>query len=948
MSTALAATHQSFHIGSSGRGSLRSLPELAKVYPNVKRLPVSLRIVLESVLRNCDGKKVTEEHVRQLAHWQPNGERVDEIPFVVARVVLQDFTGVPLLADLAAMRNAASDAGRNPDVIEPLVPVDLVVDHSVMVDHYGTRDALDLNMKLEFQRNRERYEFMKWGMQAFSTFGVVPPGFGIVHQVNLEYLARGVHKTSGGVYYPDSLVGTDSHTTMINGIGVVAWGVGGIEAEAGMLGQPVYFLTPDVVGFEFTGRLREGVTATDLVLTVTELLRKHKVVGKFVEFFGPGTESLAVPDRATIANMAPEYGATMGFFPVDARTVEYFKGTGRTADEIAAFEAYFKAQGLFGIPRAGDIDYSSVVTLDLSSVAPSLAGPKRPQDRIEITHLSSQFKSLFSKPVSENGFNQNADKLARRYPVAHANGGPASDRPAPAPGAPRDVVEMVDNRTTRAAAHAKAGGHVPSPQLTIGNGDVLIAAITSCTNTSNPGVLLAAGLLAKKAVMAGLKVQPHVKTSLAPGSRIVTEYLEKAGLLPYLEQLGFAVAAYGCTTCIGNAGDLRPEFNELITKNDLVCAAVLSGNRNFEARIHPNLKANFLASPPLVVAYAIAGTVLRDLMTEPVGRGTHGRNVYLGDIWPTSDEVHALLKFAMNPKAFQANYAKVKSEPGELWGRIKGVSGQVYDWPPSTYIAKPPFFDAFTPQPQVRSGSAPGVRGARIIALFGDSITTDHISPAGSIKDTSPAGQYLIQHGVLKPDFNSYGSRRGHHEVMMRGTFANVRIKNLMIPPSADGSREEGGVTLHQPSGDKMFIYDAAMRYIAEGTPTVIFAGEEYGTGSSRDWAAKGTQLLGIKAVVARSFERIHRSNLVGMGVLPLQFKPGASIDSLGLKGDEVIEIALGDEIKPQSDATLVITRGDGTRSEVPLILRIDTPIEVDYYQHGGILPFVLRQLLAA
>jgi aconitate hydratase len=886
--------------------------------------------------------------VRQLAHWQPNGERVDEIPFVVARVVLQDFTGVPLLADLAAMRNAASDAGRNPDVIEPLVPVDLVVDHSVMVDHYGTRDALDLNMKLEFQRNRERYEFMKWGMQAFSTFGVVPPGFGIVHQVNLEYLARGVHKTSGGVYYPDSLVGTDSHTTMINGIGVVAWGVGGIEAEAGMLGQPVYFLTPDVVGFEFTGRLREGVTATDLVLTVTELLRKHKVVGKFVEFFGPGTESLAVPDRATIANMAPEYGATMGFFPVDARTVEYFKGTGRTADEIAAFEAYFKAQGLFGIPRAGDIDYSSVVTLDLSSVAPSLAGPKRPQDRIEITHLSSQFKSLFSKPVSENGFNQNADKLARRYPVAHANGGPASDRPAPAPGAPRDVVEMVDNRTTRAAAHAKAGGHVPSPQLTIGNGDVLIAAITSCTNTSNPGVLLAAGLLAKKAVMAGLKVQPHVKTSLAPGSRIVTEYLEKAGLLPYLEQLGFAVAAYGCTTCIGNAGDLRPEFNELITKNDLVCAAVLSGNRNFEARIHPNLKANFLASPPLVVAYAIAGTVLRDLMTEPVGRGTHGRNVYLGDIWPTSDEVHALLKFAMNPKAFQANYAKVKSEPGELWGRIKGVSGQVYDWPPSTYIAKPPFFDAFTPQPPVRSGSAPGVRGARIIALFGDSITTDHISPAGSIKDTSPAGQYLIQHGVLKPDFNSYGSRRGHHEVMMRGTFANVRIKNLMIPPSADGSREEGGVTLHQPSGDKMFIYDAAMRYIAEGTPTVIFAGEEYGTGSSRDWAAKGTQLLGIKAVVARSFERIHRSNLVGMGVLPLQFKPGASIDSLGLKGDEVIEIALGDEIKPQSDATLVITRGDGTRSEVPLILRIDTPIEVDYYQHGGILPFVLRQLLAA
>lgn len=899
-----ASAQQSFRIGSNARGKLCSLPELAKQYPNVKRLPVSLRIVLESVLRNCDGKKVTDEHVRQLANWRPNAERVDEIPFVVARVVLQDFTGVPLLADLAAMRNAAARAGRDPNVIEPLVPVDLVVDHSVMVDHYGTPAALDLNMKLEFQRNRERYEFMKWGMQAFSTFGVVPPGFGIVHQVNLEYLARGVHKGKDGVFYPDSLVGTDSHTTMINGIGVVAWGVGGIEAEAGMLGQPVYFLTPDVVGFEFTGKLREGVTATDLVLTVTELLRKHKVVGKFVEFFGAGTASLAVPDRATIANMAPEYGATMGFFPVDERTVDYFKGTGRTADEIAAFEAYFKAQGLFGIPRAGDIDYSQVVKLDLSNVAPSLAGPKRPQDRIEITHLSKQFKKLFSAPVADNGFNQSADKLDRTYIAA--NGHP------------------------------------------LHNGDVLIAAITSCTNTSNPGVLLAAGLLAKKAVQAGLTVAPHVKTSLAPGSRIVTEYLQKAGLLKYLEQLGFAVAAYGCTTCIGNAGDIAPEFNKLITDNDLICAAVLSGNRNFEARIHPNLKANFLASPPLVVAYAIAGNVKRDLMTQPVGQGKDGRDVYLGDIWPSSDEVYALLKHAMNPKAFQANYAKVKSEPGALWGAIHGVSGQVYDWPSSTYIARPPFFDSFTPQSPTRPTDTPGVRGARIIALFGDSITTDHISPAGSIKDTSPAGQYLLSHGVLKADFNSYGSRRGHHEVMMRGTFANVRIKNLMIPPLADGSREEGGLTLHQPSGDKMFIYDAAMRYIAEGTPTVILAGEEYGTGSSRDWAAKGTQLLGIKAVVAKSFERIHRSNLVGMGVLPLQFKPGHSIDSLGLRGDEVIDIELGTEIKPQSDAKLVITRGDGTRSDVPLTLRIDTPIEVDYYQHGGILPFVLRQLLAA
>ncbi len=905
-----ATTLRNFRIGDKGRAQFCSLPALAEIHPNVERLPVSLRIVLESVLRNCDGNKVTEEHVRQLANWQPNAARTEEIPFIVARVVLQDFTGVPLLADLAAMRNVAADLGHDPKTIEPLVPVDLVVDHSVMVDHYGSKNALDLNMKLEFQRNRERYEFMKWGMQAFDTFGVVPPGFGIVHQVNLEYLARGVHKTAANVHYPDSLVGTDSHTTMINGIGVVAWGVGGIEAEAGMLGQPVYFLTPDVVGFEFTGRLREGVTATDLVLTVTELLRKHKVVGKFVEFFGAGTESLSVPDRATIANMAPEYGATMGFFPVDARTVEYFKGTGRTADEIAAFEAYFKAQGLFGIPRAGEIDYSSVVTLDLNTVAPSLAGPKRPQDRIEITHLASQFKSLFSKPVAENGFNQDAAKLDRVY---------AAD----------------NGRTLR-------------------NGDVLIAAITSCTNTSNPGVLLAAGLLAKKAVDAGLKVPPHVKTSLAPGSRIVTEYLTKAGLLPYLEQLGFAVAAYGCTTCIGNAGDLAPEFNKLITDNDLVCAAVLSGNRNFEARIHPNLKANFLASPPLVVAYAIAGNVTRDLMTEPVGTGTNGRAIYLGDIWPSSDEVYALLKFAMNPNAFQANYARVKSEPGELWTAIKGVSGQVYDWPASTYIARPPFFEGFRMQANEDPGSFGwGVRGARIMALFGDSITTDHISPAGSIKDTSPAGQYLIRHGVTKADFNSYGSRRGNHEVMMRGTFANVRIKNMMIPPKADGSREEGGVTLMQPvpqdgAPEKLPIYDAAMRYIAAGTPTVVFAGEEYGTGSSRDWAAKGTQLLGIKAVVAKSFERIHRSNLVGMGVLPLQFKTGESWEALGLTGDETIDIEIGPVLKPQSSAKMIVTQRDGTRREVPLTLRIDTAIEVDYYKHGGILPFVLRQLLAA
>jgi aconitate hydratase len=808
---------------------------------------------------------------------------------------------------LAAMRSVAVKLGKDPKRIEPLVPVDLVVDHSVMVDHYGKKNSLDLNMKLEFQRNRERYEFMKWGMQAFDTFRVVPPGFGIVHQVNLEYLARGVHKTSGGVYYPDTLVGTDSHTTMINGIGVVAWGCGGIEAEAAMLGQPVYFLTPDVVGFELTGRLREGVTATDLVLTVTEILRSKKVVGKFVEFFGAGTRTLSLPDRATIANMAPEYGATMGFFPVDEKTLDYFTGTGRTKAEIEAFEAYFKAQGLFGVPDAGTIDYSQVVKLDLGQVTPSLAGPKRPQDRIELGQVAAQFESLFSKPNSENGFNQPPQKFAPSHRTAN--------------------------------------------DIDVKNGDVLIAAITSCTNTSNPSVLLAAGLLAKKAVEAGLKVKPHIKTSLAPGSRIVTEYLTETGLLPYLEKLGFALAGYGCTTCIGNAGDLTPELNEVITHNDLICAAVLSGNRNFEARIHPNLKANFLASPPLVVAYAIAGTVNRDLMTQPVGQGKNGRDVYLGDIWPTSDEIYKLLKFAMNGKAFRENYAKVKTEPGKLWDNIKGVAGQAYSWPRSTYIAEPPFFADFAMNDAAPAKSDPvQVLGARVMALFGDSITTDHISPAGSIKESSPAGQWLLAHGVHQADFNSYGARRGNHDVMMRGTFANVRIKNLMIPPDASGSREEGGVTIYQHDGPdlntKMPIYDAAMQYIADGVPTVVFAGEEYGTGSSRDWAAKGTALLGIKAVVANSFERIHRSNLVGMGVLPLQFKGSDSWQTLGLTGNELIDVIPNAALTPQSDALLRIIRADGTKTQVTLTLRIDTPIEVDYYQSGGILPYVLRQLL--
>ncbi|SFM06201.1 aconitate hydratase AcnA [Rugamonas rubra] len=896
-------TLKDFTISAGKKGQFYSLPALEKSLGlKVSRLPVSIRLVLESVLRNCDGKKVTEEHIKQLAGWAPTGERTDEIPFVVARVVLQDFTGVPLLADLAAMRNVANKMGIDAKKIEPLVPVDLVVDHSVTIDHFREKNALDLNMKLEFSRNNERYQFMKWGMQAFDTFGVVPPGFGIVHQVNLEYLARGVHKAADGVYFPDTLVGTDSHTTMINGIGVVGWGVGGIEAEAGMLGQPVYFLTPDVIGVNLTGVLREGCTATDLVLTITELLRKEKVVGKFVEFFGEGTETLSLTDRATIANMAPEYGATMGFFPVDDATIEYFEGTGRSKAEIDAFAGYFKAQGLYGVPKAGEIDYTRVVELNLTSVTPSLAGPKRPQDRIEIGNVKNNFTELFSKPTTENGFNKKAEDLNRNYTTSNG--------------------------------------------VNVKNGDVLIAAITSCTNTSNPSVLLAAGLLAKKAVEAGLTVAPHIKTSLAPGSRVVTEYLTAAGLLPYLEQLGFGVTAYGCTTCIGNAGDLTPELNAAISSNDIVASAVLSGNRNFEARIHPNIRSNFLASPPLVVAYAIAGNMTVDLMTQPVGKGKDGQDVYLGDIWPSSKEIAKLMKFAMNSKVFKANYADVKGNPGKLWQDVSSTEGQVYNWPASTYIAEPPFFDGFTMEPKA---AATGIQGARALGVFGDSITTDHISPAGSIKEDGPAGQWLLANGVLKADFNSYGSRRGNHEIMMRGTFANVRIKNKMIPAKADGSAVEGGITIHQPSGEQLSIYDAAMKYVAAGTPTMVFGGEEYGTGSSRDWAAKGTQLLGVKAVIVRSFERIHRSNLVGMGVLPLQFIGNDSVETLGITGKEVYDLkGLEGEIKPQQLATLVIHRADGSSQDVKVLLRIDTPIEVDYYKHGGILPFVLRQLLAA
>lgn len=953
MSHSLFNSLQQFTTSSGQTGKFYSLPALeAAGVGKISRLPVSIRIVLESVLRNCDGKKVTEEHVRQLANWGPSAPRVNEIPFVVARIVLQDFTGVPLLCDLAAMRGVAAKLGKNPKVIEPLVPVDLVVDHSVQIDHYNSAEALRLNMELEFRRNAERYRFMKWGMQAFDTFKVVPPGIGIVHQVNLEYLARGVLQKDG-IYYPDTLVGTDSHTTMINGIGVVGWGVGGIEAEAGMLGQPVYFLTPDVVGVNLKGKLREGVTATDLVLTVTEMLRKAKVVGKFVEFYGEGTASLALPDRATIANMAPEYGATMGFFPVDDETVNYFKNTGRTDEEIDAFQAYFKAQGLYGIPKAGQCDYSTNLELDLSSIQPSVAGPKRPQDRIELPALKGKFTELFTKPVSENGYNKKLDDLKARFPVTldgqaggvATGGGKQTDIPAPLGSALRTEkntaqvteLEMADNRPTPDKVNV-GPGDLPGNAVTIGNGDVLIAAITSCTNTSNPGVLLAAGLLAKKAVEKGLKVKPHVKTSLAPGSRVVSEYLDRAGLQPYLNQVGFRVVAYGCTTCIGNAGPLAPAIDEAITTNDVVAAAVLSGNRNFEARIHQNIRANFLMSPPLVVAFAIAGTVNIDMSKDPLGMGKDGRYIFLKDIWPTQQEVADVMRFATDPMTYRKLYSDfTKDNP--LWNQIPSSTGMVYTWERSTYIAEPPFFENFSMQ----HGKVGNVTRARALALFGDSVTTDHISPAGSIKKTSPAGKYLIEHGVQEADFNSYGSRRGNHEVMMRGTFANVRIKNLMLPGT------EGGITAQQPAGQQMSIYDAAMKYIAEGTPTIVFAGEEYGTGSSRDWAAKGTRLLGVKAVVARSFERIHRSNLVGMGVLPLQFKGNDSIQSLGLKGDEEFEIlGLDGDIKPQQEVSLIIKRKDGSTQRVAVLLRIDTPIEVDYYRHGGILPYVLREIVQA
>ena len=944
-------TLDSFPLANGNTGQFYSLPKLeqAGIGP-VSQLPVSIRVVLESVLRNVDGKKITAHDVRTLANWGASAERTEEIPFMVARVLLQDFTGVPLLVDLAAMRTAAKNAGSDPKIIEPLVPVDLVIDHSVQVDFSNRADALALNMDIEFKRNQQRYQFLKWGMQAFNGFQVVPPGIGIVHQVNLEYLARGVLEKDG-VWYPDSLVGTDSHTTMINGLGIVAWGVGGIEAEAGMLGQPVYFLTPDVVGVHLTGQLREGVTATDLVLTITQLLRHAKVVGKFVEYFGEGAESLAVADRATIANMAPEYGATMGYFPIDEETCRYLALTGRSQEQIDTFRNYYQAQGMFGIPKKDQVQYTKVLELDLGSVRASVAGPKRPQDRIELDVLKPTFVNML-QAEQPNGYGKTSEEITRKVKTivgaeperSHVEGG-GEQAMETVPGvtdtrntSELTEYEMVNNRPSPDRVDSAAFVEdIPKHVADLHHGDVLIAAITSCTNTSNPSVMLAAGLLAKKAVERGLSVPKVVKTSLAPGSRVVTEYYRKSGLQQYLDRLGFHVVGYGCTTCIGNSGPLDPRVEDAITRHDLIGVSVLSGNRNFEARVHQSIKANFLMSPPLVVAFALAGRIDIDLSKDPIGQGSNGDDVYLRDLWPTLDEVRGAVRSALAPDDFHRMYSNF-AEQNPLWNEIPSSTGVVYEWDAtSTYIHEPPFFQDFGMQP----GKAADVLGARPLAIFGDSVTTDHISPAGSIKPTSPAGRYLLEKGVSVEDFNSYGSRRGNDEVMTRGTFANVRIKNLMVPGV------EGGVTVHYPSGERMAIYDAAMTYAGEEVPLIIFAGHEYGTGSSRDWAAKGTKLLGVRAVVAASFERIHRSNLVGMGVLPLQFAEGTNAQTLGLDGTETYDVTgIEGVLRPRQQATLRIRRRDGATEDVSVTVRIDTPIEVDYYEHGGILPFVLRQLM--
>ena len=934
---------QRLHFSAAPSGTYHSLPLLEKkgIAP-ISRLPVSLRILLESVLRNLDGQHIREEDVETLAHWQPNADRTAEVPFIVGRVLLQDFTGVPLLVDLAAMRSAVARDGGDILRVQPIVPVDLVVDHSVQVDYFGRTDALRLNMEIEFRRNSERYQFLKWGAQAFNNLRIVPPGFGICHQVNLEFLARGLLEKNGTLY-PDTLVGTDSHTTMINGLGVIGWGVGGIEAEAAMLGQPVYILLPDVVGVHLHGSLREGATATDLVLRITELLRQARVVGKFVEFHGEGAAALSVPDRATIGNMAPEYGATIGYFPIDEQSCRYLKATGRSDSHVDAVRRYFQAQELFGMPARGQCDYTSVLDVNLAEIEPSVAGPKKPQDRIALGQLKRKFLALVT---DADGYGRSAAELARGVQVQlgttaspHPGGGTQSTETLP-DGHETNTntlteTEMVNNRPTpNRPGHADP---VRAEMLTceLAHGDVVIAAITSCTNTSNPMVMLAAGLLAKKAVERGLSAKPWVKTSLAPGSRIVSEYLSKTGLQPFLDHLGFNLVGFGCTTCIGNSGPLDRQIEEALTKRDIIGASVLSGNRNFEARIHQSVKANFLMSPPLVVAFAIAGRIDIDLTCEPLAV-IDGREVHLRDVWPTTQEIEALLGSALDPVEYTKVYADYASQ-NPLWTEIPVAVGAAYEWnPTSMYIREPPYFD-----PSMAATEPAGFPSARALAIFDDSITTDHISPAGAIKPASPAGSYLRDHDIPVEDFNSYGARRGNHEVMVRGTFANVRIRNLMVPGV------EGSFTSHQPSGERMSIYDAAERYRTEGVPLIVIAGQDYGAGSSRDWAAKGTRLLGVRAVIASGFERIHRSNLIGMGVLPCQFPEGVSARTLELDGTERFDLELEALPHPHQSAILHIERFGGGRDSISLVVRIDTPIEAAYFSRRGILPFMLEQLLA-
>ncbi|GGA41807.1 aconitate hydratase A [Kroppenstedtia guangzhouensis] len=874
--------------------SLKSLD--TKGVGEISRLPFSIKVLLEAAVRQYDGHSVTKEHIEQLANWTSQKNKT-EVAFKPARIVLQDFTGVPAVVDLAALRSAMDRVGGDPKRINPLIPVDLVIDHSVMVDKFGTEDALTYNMDREFERNEERYRLLRWATDAFDNFRAVPPATGIVHQVNLEYLAKvaQTREVDGETeVFPDSLVGTDSHTTMINGLGVLGWGVGGIEAEAGMLGQPLYFLTPDVIGFKLTGQLAEGATATDLALTVTQMLRKKGVVGKFVEFYGPGLSNISLADRATVANMAPEYGATMGFFPVDEESLNYLRNTGRDEELVQLVKEYYVAQDMFRTDDTPDPVFTDTVELDLADVKPSLAGPRRPQDRIELTDMQKNWNETLKKPIEEGGFGvQETDKK----------------------------VQVNYNGQT----------------FELGHGDVVIAAITSCTNTSNPSVMLGAALLAHKAVQKGLTVKPYVKTSLTPGSKVVTEYLKKSGMLESLNKLGFTLAGYGCATCIGNSGPLPEEISKAINDNDLTVASVLSGNRNFEGRIHPDVKANYLASPPLVVAYALAGTVNIDFAKDPIGHDPDGNPVYFRDIWPSNEEIQQTVAASMNADQFREQYASV-FDANERWNQMDTPKGELYEWDEaSTYIQEPPFFTDLSPEVEpIRE-----IKGARAMALLKDSVTTDHISPAGAIAPSSPAGKYLKEHGVQPRDFNSYGSRRGNDRVMTRGTFANIRIRNQMVPGT------EGGFTKHVPSGETMPIYDAAMKYKEENTPLVVLAGKEYGTGSSRDWAAKGTNLLGVKAVIAESFERIHRSNLVGMGVLPLQFEEGDSWQSLGLTGEETFDIeGLNDDVQPFQKVKVTATKADGSKVEFHGIVRLDSQVDIEYYRNGGILQTVLRQIL--